>query len=474
MKSATEKKISISCTGCNSSYSVPLYSDTTEKTLKCTTCGKNLKIIKCSQCQSHYSITYSSLKQDKYRFTCQKCNFTFIINFNEQEIQKENNTKTIQLNISQQKKKKKPFIEKKIIPKENKKKAAKQDNSNIDTAGRTIETFSIHEIFYVCGQAFSKTKLLIAAMGTAILLSLLFIYNSIITTINGSSFFYSIIFSSFMALFLYVYTMTASLISKSTISTILLNRGNTKREMTTFMFKISIPLLFSNGFLLLILNGLLLIFGKIPFLGPMAFGLLFLPVYLLSVILIALLFIGFWFYPPILAHRMTGVKENVSNLYHFIKKHNLTLVYIIPILLITASLSFGLIYLLHLGAFKISIFTAGLVMGQDAERIFSSIPGPFSKISSLSLFGSDLSLFKGLFLDVTGSIKAGGFILGVTLMAITLLLFSFAISIVSTLSTHMYIFMERGIESKDKAIFQVLAILILILLSVLLFQKVFF
>jgi hypothetical protein len=62
---------------------------------------------------------------------------------------------------------------------------------------------------------------------------------------------------------------------------------------------------------------------------------------------------------------------------------------------------------------------------------------------------------------------------GIALASVSVVLAAFFISLVSTLSTHVYILMERGVDLDDRKKFHLLGILVLLLAGIVMFSKFF-
>jgi hypothetical protein len=341
----------------------------------------------------------------------------------------------------------------------------------------SINTFSAGELFKSASEAFTVKKLLVSAAGVITMLLVIQLFSSIerLFIRPGSSaikpFAGSLLNLFPMALIFSFYTLIASIISKITLDRIFHSKETKTEEIIRFTVMTGPGVFAGNIIILLSAVSILILFGKIPFLGPLLFSLAFLPVYLMSIGIFLLCFIGLWFYPPIAAHREQGIVPNIKNLLLFIKKHNLNIIFMIPVILLVAGITFSLIFFIHLAAFSLSIAMSKWLLSSDASMIFSSIPALFINASEATFAGLSSGIFKELNSSLMMTHHMGGFILGVILLSITVFLLSLAVSITATLSSHIYIVMERGISIDDRKKAIVLFILMMMLTLLMMFRR---
>lgn len=420
----------------------------------------------------------------QYSFKCKKCMKSFVVDFSSgSRLKKEEKPVTVKKPILEitEKKEKPPAINNNITVKaENNipvmKSEPVQKESGIHIKGKTFSDLNLKEIFSIAFTAFSPQKLLISSLAVVAIALLLFAYNSMESLIFTSRAMKEygdmrIFFNIFpLAIVFFVFILASSLVSKITIEKIFFNRIPELSHSLVFAARIMAPVFICNVLILLLLNTVLVLFGKIPLVGPVVFSLLFLPVYVISFVILVVVFLGFWFYPPMVAFRNTGIAENMGNFYHFIKKHNFVLLYVIPIMAISEIIIFSGIYLLHYGSLSISIFFIRGISGENMGKLFSSLPPPLLRIAEPSLFGTDIGFFKSLMGGLSSAHHAGGAILGFVMAFISVLLFGIFISITATLSTHVYIMMERGIDIDDAKKGRLLFLLVMMLLGIFLMK----
>ncbi len=248
--------------------------------------------------------------------------------------------------------------------------------------------------------------------------------------------------------------------------------GFSGRRTLAFMARIFPPLFLTNMLLLVVVDLIFILFGKIPIVGPVLFAILFLPIYITSLFIVVLLAIGIWFYPPLVAVTGAGTVSSVREFLRFIRIQNFNLAYTIPLMTILSALTFTAVYLLHYSSFNLSIYLAKNVLTDDGEKLFSSIPSLFTEISDLAIIGSDTGLYRSLVRNILPAHAIGGGIIGIILSLISILLFASFISISSTLSTHLYLMMKEGTDMDDASKLRILILLVLILFGIFLVKKI--
>ncbi|MFC1670715.1 hypothetical protein ACFL20_10005 [Spirochaetota bacterium] len=467
------------CSNCKSNYSIneDEINKSDESILACKKCNMNIKIATCPFCSTIYSVTYSKAAHKNYNLECKKCKRSFIVEFpvenenlNKPQYKTENRTpekRPSQFNQHERKTNIENTPENKI------------NEKTVKTKGTIFNNFNLKELFSICFTSFSKDKMVVSSIGVMAIILLIIIYNSIESfffpalKFSGNYYLKSFINIFPLSLIFFSYVLTSSIISRITMEQVFYGSKWPVSKMLRFTSKVSIALLLANILIIILLNTVFILFGVIPIVGPLFFSILFLPIYLLFILVLLFISIGFWFYPSIVSYRMTGLVNNAKNFFQFIKKHNLTLIYIVPVLIIITTLIFSAIYLLHTGSFSIFTLISKAVTTDEIAKLFSAMPSNLLRISEFSFFKSDISLYKSLFSDLIITYHIGGFILGIILSAISVILFASFISMTSTLSTHVFMMMERGIDVDDSKKIRILGLLVLFLLLIFLFKKIF-
>lgn len=441
----------ILCSNCSTGQEITLdtKSGNRNPVVKCISCDKKIKIQFCPHCNAFYSVTFSNIKNGDYKYKCRKCGKSFIINFDD--------------TIKPHTHKEKPVPEdrklKQSIPPQTETPAKEEThiNTNLETpdpfSGKGISSFSLNELLRVTAEAFTFPKIAAASAGAAVMLIVFRLYLYYTTQLMHAP--VSAASGTFLTLFplailFSFYILTASIIARATINSLTSHIETGTPELTLFAFRTAPSVLLSNAFLLIALSALLILFGKIPVLGPILFSLVFLPVYLAGIALTLLAITGFWFYGPVAAHRDNGIIANLKNLMLFIKKHNLNLIFIIPAMTLFSSIIYGVIYIIHTAALTFSFTISGAVLGESSRAFLSSAPSALIKSAEGAIAGTGGSVFKGLFAETTIAHTAGGLIIGMSLFILSILLLAIFVSVTATLSTHVYIMMERGIYMDDR------------------------
>lgn len=458
------------CSNCNTAHEVTYRQANNAETsvISCSRCDKKIKFQFCPHCGAFYSITFSNIKHGRYKYACKRCMKDFAIEFTD----KEKSPAPV--------KKPEPAaqaIPAKSITEPDENIIVSKTGESVSFISNSINTFSTGELFKSASEAFSLKKIIISAAGVISMFMAMQLFTSIETLFirPGASavtpFAGSLINLFPMAIIFSFYTLFASVISKVTLDRIFHSKETGAEEIIKFTLKNGPGVFTGNIIVLLIISSILILFGKIPFLGPLLFSLTFLPVYLISIAIFILCFIGLWFYPPISAHRESGIFGNFKSLMLFIKKHNLNIIFMIPVILLVAAVTFSLIFFIHLSAFSLSIALSKWILNHDASVIFSSIPALFIKASESTFAGLSSGIFKELNTSLLMTHHMGGFVLGIVFLAITVFLLSLALSITATISSHIYIVMERGIQIDDRKRATVLFILMMLMALLIMFRR---
>lgn len=459
------------CSNCNTAHEVTYEQANNSDTsvISCRKCSKQIKFQFCPHCGAFYSITFSNIKHGRYKYSCKKCMKDFAIEFKPKEISRpapvrKNVIETPAPVITEPEQKQEVIVSKTEEP--------------VSFMSNSINTFSAGELFKSASEAFTLKKMIVSSAGVIIMLLVIQLFSSIESLLvkPGASavtpFAGSLINLFPMAIIFSFYTLFASVVAKITLDRIFYSKETGTDAIIRFTFKTGPGVFAGNILILLTVSSILILFGKIPFLGPLLFSLAFLPVYLMSIAIFILCFIGLWFYPPISAHRENGIFANIKNLMMFIKKHNLNIIFMIPVILLVAAVTFSLIFFIHLSAFSLSIAMSKWLLNNEASMIFSSIPALFIKASESTFAGLSSGIFKELNTSLLMTHHMGGFILGVILLGITVFLLSLAVSITATVSSHIYIVMERGISIDDRKKAVVLFILMMLMTLLIMFRRI--
>ena len=185
-----------------------------------------------------------------------------------------------------------------------------------------------------------------------------------------------------------IYILSAAVISRITMDSIDSRPPIPGGRLLEFLGRSFIPVFIANIALFLAIELVLILFGRIPVVGPVLFALMFLPIYAASICVILIVAVGFWFYPPIIAASSGGMTA-LPGMFTFIRRQNFSLAYTVPLMAIITAVTFAAIYLLHYGSFSLSMFLAKNVLAEEGEKIFSAVPPSFLSISDLTIMGSD-------------------------------------------------------------------------------------
>lgn len=450
----------------------------------CEKCGQHIKVAICPSCNSYYSISFTSVEKDQYTLKCKRCHRPFEVLFplHMQQKLKTNSFVSIpgkenSYSSTKEEEAKQEWSSVASNRKNENKSYVKRDINHPPSAPGKYTRINLGDIFAVCGKAFSGKKILVAGFGviiTFILLGVVSFIDSIIFSnfqVQSGAFLKSLSNLLPLALICFMFIVTAAAISKMVMCELEAGSEATVSGGIGFMLSNVAPVLVSNMVLLLVFNSMFVLFGTIPVVGPLLFALMFLPIYIISAIIILFVPIALWFYPPIVASGSKGVRNNVKDILKFIKKHNFSLIYIVPLLFILTTIFFTVVYFIHYGSISLVVGISKSVVSDDTLKIFSAIPSQFLKVSEIALSGKGIfkSLVGGLFI----SHKIGGIILGIILSLISTFLFSIFVSITATISTHIYTVIEKNEKADDRSALVPLAVLALFLFIIYMFKRVF-
>lgn len=476
----------ITCADCKSVYN--LTADQVRglsfSILPCATCSKFIKISTCPYCNSYYAITFSSTSQNNYQLTCEKCAKPFIIEF--PLIKEAKNAREIQSGETAPKRKFEFF---KNLFGKNDRHISGYDGlqqkapSAVSQAGgpsfsSTPVTITMGDVFALCGSAFAPSKLITAAVAVVLSFLLIFGYNRLIGLVfSAGDAAIDVLVKSFLsiipfALIFFLYIMAAAIIARITMDA--LEPVPDTHATLSMISRSIVPVFIANVILFLAADAVLILFGMIPVIGPVLFALTFLPVYGISLCIIILIAIGFWFYPPVIAGSPPGAMSPIRGLSRFIRKQNFRLAYTIPLMTMITAVTFAAIYMLHYCSFSLSLLMAKNILAEEGDKIFSAIPATLLQLSGIMIIGTDSGLFKSLMNGLLWSHNAGGIIIGIVISLISIFLLALFISITATLSTRLYIMMEKGTDMDDASKIRLLLFLVLMLTGMFLVKKIFF
>mgnify|MGYP001102303980 CR=1 FL=1 len=492
----------ISCSQCNAHYSLTAEELTRlpRSIFVCKSCRTFIKIILCPNCRSSYSISFRASQNERYRLRCRRCEVYFTVDFPEihdgilpgaqrtapspAPAPAPGPVRTVTYTqpadaAARTQERPRETAPARTVPQSRETgpaEAPRRTAGPVVFKGLTFRDFSLKELAAVAFSALTPMKLAIAAMGIALSMFLVFVLS--LSGLNPSALrseSYGIVrlaaYIAPSALLLIVFIFTSALISRATLDDVFKGGGRGPAGMVSFAARSVPQAVVNSGVMLLLANIVIILLGAIPMVGPLMYALLFIPAYLVSFLVILALVIGVWFYPSIVAYREPGIIKNAGHLYHFIKRHNLGLVPASLTLFVTTGFLCGIVYFLHWGAFSLTLRLSRGILPQETGKIFASVPSAFVRISDMLQGTPDRGVFVSVIGDLIFSHHVGGVLLGAALALISLALFATAFSLAGTLSTHVYLMMERDLDLDDRKKIRMLAVIVLLLAGVLLVKK---
>ena len=467
------------CSNCNTPHNIS-YEEIRrlkEPVINCSGCEKKIKMQFCPGCGAFYSVTFSNIQPGNYRYKCRKCSMDFPITIPAAYPKTPAGEKTEETFTSARPDHHNtPSPVTGSAPATSEVQYARTAGSGITFMQNSINTFTVSELLPIAATSFSIKKIVPAAAAVLIMLLIVRITNmlngmftSVSLTGSGASFLLLNLMPA--AIMLSFYMAASAVVSKVTLEKIFHNSEPGWKTIAVFALKKCPAIFICNAAALILLNMALVLFGKIPTLGPLLFAAAFFPIYIFSICIALFIFAGIWFYPPVTAHMESGMFRNLKDLAVFIKKHNLTLLYMIPAASMLALAAFAVVYILHSFALTLTIALSKAILNGDAAAIFSGIPVIFVKISEAALSGINGSIFRELSGEITAVHRIGGIIIGASMTLITVLLVSIFFSITATVSTHIYIMMERGLTVDDRRKALTMFILCMFLAAIVMARK---
>ncbi|HNR87602.1 MAG TPA: hypothetical protein PKM65_04635 [Spirochaetota bacterium] len=480
----------ITCSTCDSQYTLTdaQVSGLRHSIFQCRSCGKYIKIAFCQHCNCLYSITFTTASSPQYRLTCRRCGKQFVVNFpTVAPVAVDATTQRAQAPATRPKKNDGTIAQKigrlvtvvSIFRKKPADPSEKTAKRRVDTpvsrntepvfSVDTFRDFTLREIFTVCASSFTLPKIGAGVIGTVLLALLLIVYARIDTlvvmhvvpkthaSIRG-------VLQLVPILIVFVaYVTIAAVISRITIKDLFRQNYADAGSLPRFIIRALPSICITNVLVLFSAGALFIVFGHIPLIGPFFYSLIFLPVYLLSLGIIIVAIIGFWFYPPLVAYRKSGIAENAINLFHFIRRHNFNLLFFIPILSFTGLLVVGVLYYVHVGAFSLTAFLTESIIPHEGAAVFSAIPSDLLRVFDISITGRGQGLLRSFHSNAGAVHQIAGLFVGIGLFSLSLVLYAMFMSITATLSTHVFIMLERGRDFEDWKKAVVLITLVLLL-----------
>lgn len=470
------KKILFTCTGCNSSYTVSR--EQAEKLpagiFECEKCGKKIKLAFCPACETSYAIGFSRQLSRSYPLKCRKCGREFLISF-EMSLPKRNNEKVSgeikraktppQLSHDELRTEEPGHFTKKPSVKEPPKRILTEDYFSLEVLKEyALSIFSLHRIIVSAGGVFTLVVLLMVSSWAENLFQRLEFIRQSRFMLHLLNFFEIFCFAA-------VIVSVSAIIARQTEAQ---EGGNTFsiKALARFAASRAIPLLVAVAGIIVAFNTLVVLFSSIPVIGPVLYSLLFLPVYVLSLALVVVSLIAFWFYPPLLAFS-EGVRSSIIDFPLFIRRHYATLLLVTPTLSVIISIFAGLLLILHSASLSVMLSVSTAFLDNDFVKIISAAPFSISDALNVRGFFSRMYMMHHFMGELFLAQRLGGILLGSVMTLISVAVYSLILSAIGTVSAWAY----RAVVSQNhpdaRSIRNFLVILVLVLAVMYLFKKVF-
>lgn len=471
------KKILFSCTGCNSSYTIARHDAETlpSGVFVCRKCGKKIKLAFCPECGTSYSIGFSRQLQGSYPLKCRRCGREFQVAFETSIPQKTSHV----MSAPQKRNEKEKVVidsasEFQTPQKETRKEISKETAFSSSLAEDLFSFETIRQYFV---SIFNIKKIIACAAGILALALLLIITSWAENVLQRLEFVRQIPFMLHLLNFFEIFCFAAVIVSvHATVARLTDMRGSNDemrmRDLARFGVSRAIPLLAGVFGIIAVFNALVVLFSSIPVIGPVLYSLLFLPVYVLSIAVVILSLVAFWFYPPLLAFA-EDIRASIAGFLDFIRRHHVSLLLDALVLSMIAAVFGGLLIILHSTVLSAALSLSGALLGDEFSRIVSPVSAGIGEVNNFTAFFSKISVMHHVMGELLLAHRIGGILFGTAMMLLSTAVYSVILSGTGTLSAWAYRAVESGKYPDARKIRYFLLTLTLILAVMYLFKKVF-
>lgn len=481
----------VSCSQCGARYTLTddELGGLSDGVFRCGECGRLIKIAVCPECGTSYSLTYAWPRRESYSFQCRKCPHSFEVIF--QSGSGEPRMPDGRMGESPAKAGFVPPRAERVSRAETLERAGGQAPPHGETGGEKGEeprkeekvpdaggsAFELRDLLASCALAFTPSKLLIAALCVCSILAVFGLSGALLDPELWGGWgagLRSLLGLIAPAFSFSLYVLAASVIAGLAPVDNTVAPGQSRFREAFSLLSRHTPAVFLNSLMLPLAVAIPLIaFGAIPYVGPVLFALLFLPVYLLAAASFLIMVVGFCFLPPIIAEKPQGVNA-LRELFAFIRRHNFSLVLVVPVLAVGSAVMASALWAVLAGSFALLLHLSKNILPDGGAGVFSSIPALFSAFFTLLPGGTDPGVFRNPSVAEGPEYLIGGAITGTVISILFLALSSSLISLCATLSARLHSLMQRGGRADERPLLRVLALLVLLLIVVLAAKRAFF
>ncbi|MCX7679280.1 MAG: hypothetical protein N2316_08660 [Spirochaetes bacterium] len=325
--------------------------------------------------------------------------------------------------------------------------------------------------------AFSLKKIIASLCGAGALFVLFVVGKNVKNIISNLNFIRTNLFFNhllnFSEVFLFCFVITA-------VNIILIRLENISMQgllpslgaaVQVSIQPIAISFLVCAGIVIAI-NGTVVLFGCIPIVGPILYSILLLPLYLISIAIIILALVVFWFYPPILAYSKS-FKESMLTLRKLFIQHHFFLVLYSVALAISALIFLGIVMMMNNVVVSIAFFCIKMIAEKDFATMISALPFNIVPQFSVNGFFIQMMILYNFVGNLFFSYRISGIVFGCIFLFVTLVTYGVAISSIGDLSNVAYRAIVTNQQSMEKMVTRFFIALSFVLIVLYLVKNIF-
>lgn len=471
------KKIQFFCTSCNSVYTIARHDAERlpSGVFVCKTCGKKIKLAFCPECGISYSIGFNRQLQGRYQLKCRRCGREFHILFETSIPQKAarvlpdggqcalwGNDGVVCASHSQ------------TVQKETRTSIPKERTSEPAFAEKLF-SFEAARRYFI--SIFKIKKIMAAAAGVLALAVLLMASEWARSVLQRFEFItqnhFMLHILNFFEIFCFAIVIASVNVIIARLTEVSASEGEMSvKDLARFGIIRAIPILTGVAGIIIVFNMLVVLFNLIPAMSPILYSLFILPIYLLSIAIVLLSLIAFWFYPPLLAS-VENVRSSITGFINFLRNHHATLLVSTLLLSVSALVFAGLLLFFCRITASLALSLSEAFLGDELTKVIFPVSADVGDALNFMVIFSRISMMHHAVRELLFAHRIGGILLGTVMIFLSTVMYSVILSGIGTLSAWAYRGIVSGKFPDARKIRIFLFTLGLILVVMYLFKKVF-